>query len=91
VTIPLGVPHPTAWYAGGYREIFKMSDVEEELYGPPDSNANDIDNGNVALRLLLHDDDSLLTVENQQISRAVRDCTHQQFRQIAQSDSEDES
>jgi hypothetical protein len=40
------------------------------------------DNGNVAVQMLLEDDDSQLTPEHQEISRAIRGCNFEQLRQI---------
>jgi hypothetical protein len=83
VTSPLGVPHPTACYAGGYRKFFIMADEEE-----PNQELQDVDNGNVAEPMLLEDDYSHLSAENQDISHAIHGFTPEQFCQIDEDNKE---
>jgi hypothetical protein len=80
-TSPLGVPHPTSFYAGGSRKFSIMADEEEPLH--------DVDNGNVAEQMLLEDDYSHLSAENQDISHAICGFTPEQFCQIDE-DNDDE-
>ena len=54
---------------------------DEDIYGPDDNGKF----ADAAMHSLLEYDDSLLTTENQEVSRAVRDCTHEQLCQIAHS------
>jgi hypothetical protein len=46
----------------------------------------DIDNGIAAERVLLEDDDTHLSAENQEVTRRIRDCTPEQLRQISHND-----
>jgi hypothetical protein len=63
-----------------------MADEEE-----PTQELNNIDNGNVAEQMLLEDDYSHLSAENQDISHAIRGFTPEQHHQINEEDEEEDS
>jgi hypothetical protein len=63
-----------------------MADEEE-----PNQELQDVDNGNVAEQmLLLEDDNSHLSAENQDISHAIHGFTPEQFRQIDEDNEEED-